>query len=113
MSTGFDNGLSVTALHNHFFFDHPKCISCTSKVRHDRATRDRRAQSLRQDQEIRAANPQPKDTYGGNPLREELNLSRTAEQSLRNDRETNNGMVKFSIGHPGQCMASKSTTRWA
>jgi len=24
MSTAFDNGLSVTALHNHFFFDHPK-----------------------------------------------------------------------------------------
>src|SRR5690348_9122944 len=24
MTTAFDNGLSVTALHNHFFFDHPK-----------------------------------------------------------------------------------------
>ena len=24
MSAAFDNGLSVTALHNHFFFDHPK-----------------------------------------------------------------------------------------
>src|SRR3954453_23560063 len=23
MSVAFDNGLSVTALHNHFFFDHP------------------------------------------------------------------------------------------
>ena len=24
MSAALDNGLSVTALHNHFFFDHPK-----------------------------------------------------------------------------------------
>src|SRR6266446_8888243 len=24
ISAAFDNGLSVTALHNHFFFDHPK-----------------------------------------------------------------------------------------
>src|SRR4051794_20924319 len=24
MSVAFENGLSITALHNHFFFDHPK-----------------------------------------------------------------------------------------
>jgi len=33
MTAALDNGLSVTALHNHFFFDHPKFISCTSKAK--------------------------------------------------------------------------------
>jgi len=33
MSSALDNGLSVTALHNHFFFDEPKVTSCTSKAR--------------------------------------------------------------------------------
>ena len=30
MSAALDNGLQVTALHNHFFFDHPHVSSCTS-----------------------------------------------------------------------------------
>ena len=33
MSVALDNGLSVTALHNHFFFDEPKVNSCTSAAR--------------------------------------------------------------------------------
>ena len=30
MSAALDAGLEVTAFHNHFFFDEPKSISCTS-----------------------------------------------------------------------------------
>lgn len=33
MSAALENGLQVTALHNHFFYDEPKVFSCTSAAR--------------------------------------------------------------------------------
>src|SRR6266487_2103903 len=33
MFVALESGLSVTALHNHFFFEHPDCSLCTSKVK--------------------------------------------------------------------------------
>src|SRR5438105_1000715 len=69
MSTALDNGLSVTALHNHFFFDRPKVYFMHIE---GQGTTEELATAVRKIydkiKEIRAANPQPKDSFGGTAL---------------------------------------------
>jgi hypothetical protein len=102
MSVALDNGLSVTALHNHFFFDHPKVYFMHLE---GQGTVEELATGVRKVydkiKEIRAANPQPKDSFAGTSLPEKNSIS--AEQLNKIfgiSSEVNNGMVKFSIGHP-------------
>src|SRR5438270_8446332 len=65
MSVALENGLSVTALHNHFFFDHPKVYFMHIA---GEGTVEELAGAVRKVydkiKEIRAANPQPKDSFG-------------------------------------------------
>src|SRR2546430_9156854 len=65
MSAALDNGLSVTALHNHFFFDQPKVFFMHLE---GQGTADELATVVRKVydkiKEIRAANPQPQDSFG-------------------------------------------------
>jgi hypothetical protein len=64
MSAALDNGLEVTALHNHFFFDRPKVyfmhIGGEGSV-------DKLAKGVRavfdKEKEIRTATPQPADAF--------------------------------------------------
>jgi hypothetical protein len=102
MSVAFDNGLSVTALHNHFFFDHPKVyfmhIGGEGSV-------DQLAGAVRKVydkiKEVRAANPQPKDSFGTKPLPEKSSISAEPLNAIFGTKgEENNGMVKFTIGRP-------------
>src|SRR5437016_11711328 len=69
MSAALDNGLSVTALHNHFFFDHPKVYFMHIE---GQGTVDQLAAAVRKVydkiKEIRAANPQPKDSFDATAL---------------------------------------------
>jgi len=69
MSAALDNGLSVTALHNHFFFDHPKVYFM--HISGEGAT-EQLATAVRKVydkiKEIRAATPQLKDSFGGSAL---------------------------------------------
>ena len=71
MSAALDNGLNVTALHNHFFFDRPKVYFMHIE---GEGTADKLAGAVRKVydtiKEIRAANPQPKDSFGANALPE-------------------------------------------
>lgn len=102
MSVAFDNGLSVTALHNHFLFDHPKVYFMHIE---GQGTIDQLATAVRKVydkiKEIRAANPQPKDTFGGNALPEKSSISAEPLNAIFGmTGEANNGMVKFTIGHP-------------
>src|SRR5215475_13881650 len=69
MSAALDNGLNVTALHNHFFFDHPKVffmhIEGEGSVE-QLATAVRKVyDAVRQ---VRVGNAQPKDSFGASPL---------------------------------------------
>src|SRR5213593_5117006 len=76
MSAALDNGLSVTALHNHFFFDHPKIYFMHIE---GEGTVGELAGAVRKVydkiKEIRAANPQPKDSFGGTALPEKNSIS--------------------------------------
>src|SRR5881398_2965319 len=65
MSVAVDNGLSVTALHNHFFFDQPKVFFMHIE---GRGEVDKLATAVRKVydkiKEARTTNPQPKDSFG-------------------------------------------------
>lgn len=102
MSAALDAGLSVTALHNHFFFDHPKVYFMHIE---GQGTTEQLATAVRKVydkvKEIRAANPRPKDSFGGTALPEKNSISaEPLNKVFGMSGETNNGMVKFSIGHP-------------
>src|SRR6266853_4613660 len=76
MSAALDNGLSVTALHNHFFFDHPKVYFMHLE---GQGTVEELATAVRKVydkiKEVRASSPQPKDSFGGNALAEKNSIS--------------------------------------
>src|SRR5436309_10977389 len=102
MSTALDNGLSVTALHNHFFFDQPKVYFM--HIEGEGAV-DKLAGAVRKVydkiKETRAGNPQPKDSFGANALPEKSSISPEPLNAIfRMSGELNNGMVKFTIGRP-------------
>src|SRR5438128_8244663 len=65
MSAALDNGLNVTALHNHFFFDHPKVYFMHIE---GEGPADKLAAAVRKvygaAKQVRVANPNPKDSFG-------------------------------------------------
>src|SRR5881396_1860086 len=76
MSVALGSGLSVTALHNHFLFDHPKVYFMHLE---GQGTVEELATAVRKVydkiKEIRAANPQPKDSFGAVSLPEKNSIS--------------------------------------
>src|SRR5213595_1256705 len=76
MSSAIENGLNVTALHNHFFFDHPKVYFM--HIEGEGAV-DKLAGAVRKvydaAKQIRAASPQPKDSFGANALPDKNSIS--------------------------------------
>jgi hypothetical protein len=100
MSVALDNGLSVTALHNHFFFDEPKVyfmhisgagdtgkLAAAIRIMWDRI------------KEVRAANPRPATTFGGPALPATGSVTgKTIEDLLGVKGQGNNGMFKVVIG---------------
>jgi hypothetical protein len=100
MSVALQNGLSVTALHNHFFFDHPKVYFMHIE---GEGSIDDLAGAVRKVydkiKEVRASSPQPKDTFGTKPLPEKSSISaQPLSEMIGAKGEENNGMVKFTIG---------------
>jgi hypothetical protein len=93
MSAALDNGLNVTALHNHFFFDRPKVFFMHIE---GEGTADKLAGAVRKVydsiKQTRAANPQPKDSFGVKPLPEKNSvtpdrLTRSLERRASQKRE--------------------------
>ncbi len=102
MSVALESGLSVTALHNHFFFDHPKVYFMHIE---GQGTVEQLATAVRKVydkiKEIRAANPQPKDSFGATSLPGKSSISAEPLNKIFGmSSEANNGMVKFTIGRP-------------
>jgi hypothetical protein len=121
MSVALDNGLSVTALHNHFFYDAPKVyfmhISGAGEA-------DKLATAVRKVwdkiKEVRAANPQPGTTFGGAAMPAANSITgKTIEDLLGVKGQANNGMFKVVIGRttkmPCGCEMSKEmgVNTWA
>jgi len=104
MSAALDNGLNVTALHNHFFFDQPKVFFMHLE---GEGASDKLAGAVRKVydsiKQTRGANPQPKDSFGGKPLPEKNSLNAAPlNQIFGAQGEAKDGMVKFSFGRPAK-----------
>jgi hypothetical protein len=104
MSAALDNGLNVTALHNHFFFDRPKVYFMHIE---GEGTADKLAGAVRKVYDIikqtRAANPQPKDSFGDKPLPEKNSINAALlNEIFGTPGESKDGMVKFTIGRPAK-----------
>ena len=100
MSAAFDAGLEVTALHNHFFYDHPKLY-----FMHIGGTGD--AQKLASGvkavwdkiREVRAAGKDPADRFAGDPIPGESSISAAPLQKILGTQgQASNGMFKAVWG---------------
>src|SRR2546426_441283 len=100
MSAALDNGLEVTALHNHFFFDEPKVyfMHIGGGGDTEKLAKGGRA-ALGKIKKSRAAKTTPLGTFCGAriPSRSSLNPA-PLQQVLANKGETNNGMFKATFG---------------
>src|SRR5687767_12796408 len=121
MSAAFDGGLSVTALHNHFFFDQPRVyfmhIGGEGTVQ-QMASGVKAA--LAKQKEIRTAQPQPAKVFGSAfaPSKNAI-TGATIDSALGTKGQANNGMFKAVIGRevkmPCGCMMTKEmgVNTWA
>ncbi len=100
MSVALDNGLSVTALHNHFFYDEPKVYFMHIG---GEGSAEKLATAVHQVwekiKEIRAAHPQPTTTFASAPLPARSSITaKTIEDILGVKGQSDNGMFKIVIG---------------
>ena len=107
MSTALDNGLSVTALHNHFFFDQPKVYFMHIE---GEGSVDKLAGAVKKvydtTKAIRGPDAKPAESFSavGQPSLPEKN-SITAgplNEIFGMQGEAKEGMVKFTIGRPAK-----------
>jgi hypothetical protein len=105
MSAALDNGLSVTALHNHFFFDQPKVFFMHIE---SEGTIEKLASAVRKvydtTKAIRGSNAKPAESFSivGKPSLPEKNSIAAAplNEIFGTQGESKDGMVKFTIGRP-------------
>src|SRR6266516_29085 len=107
MSTALDNGLSVTALHNHFFFDQPKVFFMHIE---GEGTVEKLASAVKKvydtTKAIRGPDPKPAESFsaGGQPsLPQKNSINATPlNEIFAIQGESKDGMVKFTIGRPAE-----------
>lgn len=100
MRVALANGLSVTALHNHFFFDHPKVYFMHIAGKGDSQTLSiALKRTFDQIKSIRAKNPVPVRGFKGGPIPSKNSISKELVQnSLGVNCQEKEGMVKAVIG---------------
>jgi hypothetical protein len=102
MTAALDNGLSVTALHNHFFFDRPKVFFMHIE---GEGSTDQLAAAVKKMydavKQVRAASPQPKESFGANRLPDKNSIAPDPLNKIFGAQaEAKDGMVKFTFGRP-------------
>jgi hypothetical protein len=100
MSAALDNGLEVTALHNHFFFDSPRVMFMHIG---GTGTADRLAtavgRAMERVREIRKANPQPGRAFPGPTVPETNSITAPVIDGILGVKgDVNAGMYKAAIG---------------
>lgn len=102
MTAALDNGLNVTALHNHFFFDEPKVFFMHIE---GEGSVDQLANAVRKVydavKKVRSENSQPKDSFGGSALPDKNSISAEPLNKIFGAQgDAKDGMVKFTFGRP-------------
>jgi hypothetical protein len=105
MSAAFEGGLSVTALHNHFFFDEPKVyfmhLSGEGSVEKLAGSVKKVYDTIKA---IRAANAKPASRFGQSENEKKALPNKSAitpaplNEIFGMQGETKDGMIKFTIG---------------
>jgi hypothetical protein len=99
MSAALENGLDVTALHNHFFYDEPKVYFMHIGGEGSPETLAKGVKSaLDKVNEIRAANPRPARTFGKSLPQQNSIKADAIENALGVKGEAKDGMFKAVIG---------------
>lgn len=100
MSAALDNGLEVTALHNHFFFESPRVMYMHIGGKGDPAKLATAVKKVIDAQlAVRAASAEPARAFAGNPVPAINSISAAPiNEILGHNGETNNGMYKVTIG---------------
>lgn len=119
MDAAFAHGLSVTALHNHFFFDQPKVffMHIEGEGSPEELATDVKAvwDAIRA---VRAARPQPADGFGGAIPRPGKLDAEALGKIVGHPAAMNDGVAKIVIGRKGSMHgrpigASMGLTTWA
>jgi hypothetical protein len=100
MSAALNSGLSVTALHNHFFFDQPRVyfMHIGGEGTLEQMAKGVRAAFAKQ-KEIRAAQPQPAKTFGAGFAPGKNAITGVGiDATLGTKGQASNGMFKVVIG---------------
>ena len=102
MTAALDNGLNVTALHNHFFFDHPKVYFMHIE---GEGVVDKLAAAVRKvydaAKQVRVASSNPKESFGAAQLPEKSSITAASLNEIFGAQgESKDGMVKFTFGRP-------------
>ena len=102
MTAALDNGLNVTALHNHFFFDKPKVFFMHIE---GEGSVDQLANAVRKVydavKKVRSENSQPKDSFGGSAVPDKNSISAEPLNKIFGAQgDVKDGMVKFTFGRP-------------
>jgi hypothetical protein len=120
MSAALDNGLNVTALHNHFFFDDPKVyfMHIGGEGKAEKLGQGVKA-ALDAAKAIRAKNSQPGSSFPGQIPAQSSITPDPLQEILRTRGESKEGMWKAVIGRkvkmPCGCEATKEmgVNTWA
>lgn len=106
MSVALENGLSVTALHNHFFYDEPKVYFMHIGGEGSVETLSTAVKKVWDKiKEVRAANPQPATGFGGASLPSTNSITgKPIEDIFGIKGQANNGMFKVVIGRAAKMM---------
>jgi hypothetical protein len=113
MSALFEQGVGVTALHNHFFFDEPKVyfMHIGGEGTVEKLASGVKA-ALAKQKEIRAAQPQPTRVFGKAfaPATNSINGARI-EEILGVKGQANSGMFKVVIGREAKMPCGCAMTK--
>jgi hypothetical protein len=112
MSVALDNGLNVTALHNHFFFDQPKVYFMHIE---GEGSMDKLAGAVKKmydtTKAIRGRNAKPAESFsavGGASLPEKNSITAAPLNEIFGMQgESKDGMVKFTIGRSAKMHGAK------
>jgi Domain of Unknown Function (DUF1259) len=102
MDAAFEQGLEVTALHNHFFFDEPKVYFMHIGGHGDQEKLAAAVKSVWDAiKKVRAENAKPATGFGGMAPQEGKIEVAPLEQILGHKSQEKDGVVKVSIGREG------------
>jgi hypothetical protein len=119
MDAAFAHGLEVTALHNHFFFDEPKVYFMHLGGRGDAEKLAAGVKAVWDAiKQVRKAHSQPAKNFPGEVVRPGKVTAAPLERILGHKSESQDGMVKVTIGREGtmhgvKVAGSMGLTTWA